>query len=63
MSGEMLSVEERVTRYRVRAEEALEFANRATDHRARSQLLLVAQGWKNLADITERSLLDRYAIK
>jgi hypothetical protein len=56
-----LTVEERATRYRRRAEEALRVANRTADHKIKGQLLLIAQGWNNLADIAERSLLDRHS--
>jgi hypothetical protein len=55
-----LSRRERVTLYRARADEALEAANRVPDHKIRTQLLLIAQGWRNLAELTEQSLQERH---
>jgi hypothetical protein len=56
----VLSVRERAERYRAHAEEALTVANRTTDHKIRGQMLLIAQGWNDLAGIAERTLLDRH---
>jgi hypothetical protein len=53
-----LSMRERAARYRARAEQAITSARRVTDHRVRAQFVLIAQGWNNLADLTERSLLE-----
>ena len=48
-----LSVDERVKRYRVRAEKARFAAQRATDPKVCVQIFQVAQGWNNLADMIE----------
>jgi hypothetical protein len=50
-----LSLAERVGRYRVRAEKAIQTAYLATDPIARVQFFRVAQGWYELADLIERT--------
>jgi hypothetical protein len=50
-----LSVDERVKRYRFRAEEALFAAQRATDPSVCIRLFQVSQSWNNLADMIEGS--------
>jgi hypothetical protein len=44
---------ERVARYRANANEAIGSANKATDQGARAKFLFVAQGGRELADVTE----------
>jgi hypothetical protein len=48
-----LSVDERVKRYRVRAEKALFAAQKATDPGMCIQFFQVSRGWNNLADMIE----------
>jgi hypothetical protein len=56
-----LSAKQRAERYRANADEALRAASGTVDHRARYHFLRVAEDWRNLADITERSLHENSA--
>jgi hypothetical protein len=59
MPDDTLAIKERVAGYRARAEEALRVASGTIDPRARVQFLQIAEDWRNLADVIERTLWER----